>query len=442
MNTKMKQRWTWSTIAGSSLLIALTGCSGDKSAQQQPASTTNPAPAAAAPVTLKFGWPGTGWLTEAEFDQFVVAPVKKKHPNITIERLTISTSVQELEKLMLQGTEMDLYITSSGSLDPFKNVALTMNMELLIQTEKFNLSTIEDGFTGMMRRASGNNELHALPYSSNLSALYYNKDLFDKFGVAYPKDGMTWKETTELAKRLTRSEGGVNYLGLDPAELHRSATQLEMGFVDPTSLKAIVNNSKWANVFQMHKDIFSIPGNDFFSPSKGFNGFLKDKTLAMYAINNTLNRLNEEGKGLNWDITSYPTFPENPGKGLAYDLHVVGVTGKSKHKEAAFQVVASMLSDEVQMDLSRNGRVAVMKDKKYNEQFGANLPFLKGKNVAAIFKTTPAVRFLPTLYDAAARNIVMKIFSDQVMKGNKDINTALREADEEINTYIQANKGK
>ena len=38
----------------------------------------------------------------------------------------------------------------------------------------------------------------------------YNRDLFDKAGVAYPKQGWTWDEFREVAKELTVKDGSGN----------------------------------------------------------------------------------------------------------------------------------------------------------------------------------------------------------------------------------------
>ncbi len=38
----------------------------------------------------------------------------------------------------------------------------------------------------------------------------YNRDLFDKAGVAYPKQGWTWDEFREVAKALTVKDGSGN----------------------------------------------------------------------------------------------------------------------------------------------------------------------------------------------------------------------------------------
>lgn len=47
--------------------------------------------------------------------------------------------------------------------------------------------------------------MHYLRYDNNL--IFYNKDLFDAAGVAYPEDGMTMAEYHELAAKMTSGRG-------------------------------------------------------------------------------------------------------------------------------------------------------------------------------------------------------------------------------------------
>lgn len=54
-------------------------------------------------------------------------------------------------------------------------------------------------------RALGQGHLFALAPTFSASVLYYNKGIFDKAGVAYPTDGMTWDELFALAGKVTKT---------------------------------------------------------------------------------------------------------------------------------------------------------------------------------------------------------------------------------------------
>ena len=52
--------------------------------------------------------------------------------------------------------------------------------------------------------------LWGIPRDFDAIAVYYNKTLFDEAGVEYPKDGWTWDEFIETAKKLTNPDAGIH----------------------------------------------------------------------------------------------------------------------------------------------------------------------------------------------------------------------------------------
>ena len=45
---------------------------------------------------------------------------------------------------------------------------------------------------------------YGIPFATNCTALYYNKDMFDAAGLAYPDENTTWEEFREMANALTK----------------------------------------------------------------------------------------------------------------------------------------------------------------------------------------------------------------------------------------------
>lgn len=45
---------------------------------------------------------------------------------------------------------------------------------------------------------------YGIPFATNCTALYYNKDMFDEAGIAYPDENTTWDEFHEMAKALSK----------------------------------------------------------------------------------------------------------------------------------------------------------------------------------------------------------------------------------------------
>lgn len=53
------------------------------------------------------------------------------------------------------------------------------------------------------------NSWYGMPKGFDTVAVWYNKELFDKAGVPYPKDDWTWDDFKDTAKKLTNKDAGV-----------------------------------------------------------------------------------------------------------------------------------------------------------------------------------------------------------------------------------------
>jgi multiple sugar transport system substrate-binding protein len=71
---------------------------------------------------------------------------------------------------------------------------------------------IEGYVPGPIKATTFNNELWALPATTDVQFLYYRKDLLEKYKVAVPK---TWEELTAAAQKITAGEGNPNLQGLN-----------------------------------------------------------------------------------------------------------------------------------------------------------------------------------------------------------------------------------
>jgi multiple sugar transport system substrate-binding protein len=157
---------------------------------------------------------------------------------------------------------------------------LLADLNELINKNSFDLSKLDPNVLDSIKMWGGNGELYALPLWSTYSALYYNKDIFDKFGVPYPKDGMTWDEAIELATKLTRTDGHTAFRGID-ADLFGVYSQLSMPYVDSKSNAPLLETDGFKKTFQLFHTIANIPGNENRKGSRA--AFLTDRNLAMLA---------------------------------------------------------------------------------------------------------------------------------------------------------------
>jgi multiple sugar transport system substrate-binding protein len=377
---------------------------------------------------------GSANISDDEFTHFVVEPLKKKYPFITLE-LVRSGPGQSIGDLITAGTIPDVFFVGLGQLSNLEKLGLSNGFPELIKQHNFDLSQIEPDALTEIKSSSTKGVLNALPFSDSFSALYYNMDIFDKYGVSYPKDSSTWDDIAEMSRHIYSKSGGQT-LAVNPGSAVQFGSAMSLPVVDAKTQKAVLATDKWKKVVDMYKllnDISPFPG-------KANQAFYEQK-LAMLADQSArvgeLEQMYKEGNPLNWNVTTYPSFKEAPGKRRTMGLHNITVSSQSKHKDQAFLVLSTMLDRDNQVKITQNGRLTALKDPKIKEQFGKDLKSIQGKNIASIFKSVPALSPPATDYDGLA-NKELNAAVKKVLANAADVNSALREAEEKANQAIAA----
>lgn len=169
--------------------------------------------------------------------------------------------------------------------------------------------------------------------------------------------------------------------------------------------------------------------------------------VAMTVINNDIARVKEIPEGMNWDVVSMPTFADKPKMADQPSPWMYSITSTSKVKDQAFEIIAYMLSDEFLMQESKRGIRTPTTNDAIKRAFGSDSPLFKGKNVSAYYyyqsAPAPTASGTPQImsFISDTETVTNNKFLDIILTG-KDINTALREGDEEINKLIEKAKAK
>jgi multiple sugar transport system substrate-binding protein len=411
--------------------------------------TEIPAEQSQEPITLTV-FPQVG-ISKEQFETFFAGPVHKKYPYITMQ-LIDRTAQTTLENLVAAGNYPDIVLAGYQYVSTLKQLNMLANLNEYVKKYKLDINRYEQEPIRTIKSIAGADALPGLPYSLNFAVNYYNKDIFDKFGVKYPKDGMNWDETIELSRSLTRQEGGVNYRGLVPGvSPERISAATGLGYIDAKTNKATINNDGWKQIFNLYVTVYNIPnygsgtnGKDAFS--KGKDAFLKDKTLAMYTewsdVLTDIGTMDSRGEKFNWDMVTLPNFKEHLGQGRNSGAHTLFVSSSSKYKEQAYLAVSHIADSEVQDIVNQSGKLSSLKKTtEMKNTFGTNLSYLKGKNVGAIFGVTVSDLAPPTDYDPALRALINNtVLMQSVTELGKDLNTALRETEESANKLIEQQK--
>lgn len=311
-----------------------------------------------------------------------------------------------------------------------------------------NLIYFRDGIVEDLRAYDplGKNQLYGLPIEISLTAMFYNKDIFDKLGKDYPTDNMTWDEVIDLARELTVERDGIQYKGLQILSWASNIPfrQLSVPGTDPETGEVIfADNPKTRQYFELLDALRSIPGMQATSEDYK-DGFHTDaQNVAMWVSSVTYLPLMAPIEGFNFDLVTTPVWKDLPNIGPSAVALSFNITKQSEHKDEAFQVLAHLASPEGQLVLSRAGSPPTIKDEKVFEQFGGLVveQYNKTYNTKAPFTQNLAPVPPYSKYDAGF-NSFMFGKTNEFLKSDEDPVTFIRKIKEEYEKVVADLKGR
>lgn len=111
---------------------------------------------------------------------------------------------------------------------------------------------------GPMESTMMDGKHYGIPFATNCTALFYNKDMFDAAGIDYPDENTTWDEFREMAKTLTKDGVyGFGNAGTNTDEgtfqclqwlytAGGSYTDIESGVDAYTLMQEMIQEGSWA----------------------------------------------------------------------------------------------------------------------------------------------------------------------------------------------------
>ncbi len=222
------------------VIIAACGSAPATPAAPAPEQPTAEQPAAAAePVEITYYTFSAAPDQLGTLDQMIAA-FQTANPNITVtvETAPFDQYFTRLQTLIAGGTAPDVFELN------YENFVSYASKGVL--TDLTPLAAAEPGFADRFYpRAYGafsqDGKQYGLPQSFSNVVLFYNKDLFDAAGVAYPTADWTWEDELEAAQALTNPAEGVwgSYSPIQFWEFYKTAAQSGCNVLGPNGTVTI-----------------------------------------------------------------------------------------------------------------------------------------------------------------------------------------------------------
>lgn len=380
-------------------------------------------------VTVLVHW------TEEMFNERFKEPIEAAFDHITLEQIQGSETKEELEDLFAKGIYPDILFEVSH--EDLEYLDLQYDLDELIEKHAYDVDHIQPVFLDSIRAKDKDGRLLGFPYEVIYRALFYNKDIFEKFGQEYPSDDMSWEEAIALGKKLTGEIDGVNYRGLDIGNPDIPLTQLSVNKTDPETGEVLLDQPEFSKYMTLMDEIVDAGEGDNEDFFRGGGRFAEDQTTAMLV--EFVQGVNwwKDAPGLDFDIAAVPYWSDNPRVNHRVDnLIPLSIAPYSEVKDAAFEVITYFTEAEYQQWASRNGLGPVSTNVEIQDEFFHDYESARDQNTSAVFAHPHAAP--PEMISRWDSFVDMKVAD--YAETNVDRNEWLREIAEESTTIIEEAK--
>jgi multiple sugar transport system substrate-binding protein len=300
---------------------------------------------AAAEITLQFATQYPEPPMNAGDDE-IIAKFKEENPGITVEKMTWPGQDfhDKLRLLATAGDLPDIFNMESKQLIDMVSRNMILDLSELFSAQEALKQ--EDYFEGDWEKQTFNGKLYSLSLDSQDVILYYNKDLFDKKGIAYPPKTWddpewTYDKLLEVALQLSEGEGASRVFGYQTSRWWVYAYPIVWSYggliTNAERTESRITMEETLAAFQYRTDLIlkhkvePTPAEQ----TEGVDTLFGSGRLAMRAIWNPWMWYIKDVPDLHFDIAAMPSGPAGAFTRTPQDCFAVG--NQTEQIDAAFK---------------------------------------------------------------------------------------------------------
>ncbi|NEW04962.1 sugar ABC transporter substrate-binding protein [Paenibacillus sp. SYP-B3998] len=336
------------------LSLVASGCGGSEGNTSKPTAAASDKPTTSpsqtkdstngSKLTLRFATWDTGDALKIEQD--IAKKFEESHPNTKIQveaygdgfdqKLAAAIGANDAPDIMYMWD----FPTYDANLEPLDDL---MNNDVDLKRDDF--------YPGLFNYVKVDGKSYGLPAGFTTRIMYYNKKLFDQAGVPYPKEGWTWNELKESAKKLTDTSKKQYGIGIrasnDPYDLQGMIWSNGGSFISPDgkTIEGFMNGKETAEAAQLLGDLLKQKSGVVVGGKNQQSGddIFKAGKIAMWESG--IWPLDDFKKtGVDFGTVVMPSFEGKPLKGVVAES-AISISKNSKYKKEAWEFVKFYASD-------------------------------------------------------------------------------------------------
>lgn len=303
----------------------------------------------------------------------------------------------------------------------------------------------EDFYPQALAAFTWQDRLMCLPQNMSSPVIYYNKNMFEAAGRAYPTDDWTWDDFLTTAQALTRDLDGDGVIdqhgfGVEPTLVRiapfiwmnggeivdTSIKPMRMALDSPESREALA----WFIALQTEHHV--VPNGAEEAAESSLSRFLSGR-LAMYLESRRVVPEFRRIDAFDWDVTLLPQGLQ-PASILHSDAFCMAAAGS--RKEATWRFIEFANSRTGQTILARTGRTVPSRIELAEDAAFLD-PDAKPANSRVFLDAIPTLRAFPALATWSDIEAAINAELGQAFYGQKTLDEALRAATERSAEFLR-----
>lgn len=288
----------------------------------------------------------SSWGSESEMR--ILKPIliefEKQNPDIKVEFLHIPQNYfQKIHLLFASNTAPDVIFMNNQYLPIYANAGVLEDLtpyQKDLELDKFYPKSVQT--------LSWEGKVYGVPRDISNLVIYYNKSLFAKKGVSYPKKGWSYEQFLDTAKKLTNAPEifGVSF---EEEPLFYMPYLMTFGvegvprFEDERVQTALKNYADLRHKYKV------APLKEHSASATMAQMFLQGR-LGMYISGRWMSPKFREDAKFDWDVVEFPGIVPMDSSGWV-------VAKSSKHKAEALKLVKFLSSSENLKEFTKSGLV-------------------------------------------------------------------------------------
>ncbi len=447
----MKKRALSLALACTMAVTALAGCSSGSKETTAASTEGTKAETKAAETTASAGGQTTlKWsvwdISSTTYYQPLIDAFEKAHPDVKIEMVDLgSTDYQTVLATELTGSGSDFDVVTVKDVPGYMtlvNKGVLEPLDSYIESSKVDLAQ----YKGLTDQIKVENKLYELPFRNDFWVLFYNKDIFDKAGVAYPTNDMTFEQYDKLARSLTVDTPGQEVYG---AHYHtwRSAVQL-FGVLDGKNtiidgkydfLKPYYDMVLKEQEDGVCQDYATLKTSGLHYSGAFAQGNIAMMNMGTWFISTLMEKIRtgEYTDCTNWGIVKYPHAEGvEPGSTLA-TITSLAIPSNAPHKDLAWEFINFVSGKDGAEILASTGTIpAVMNSTVADLVSSADgFPKADGTSVEAL-NTSKLYLEMPVNPKSSEIETVLNEAHDAIMTGSITADDGIAQMNEKIGAIL------